>query len=190
MKKGILLFLASIMILGCASNPGRKSYSAIAKANSFDHYFPSASGELYFDTLDEAYDFINESYEKIKVASNKTPQKGMVATLDGPRVNNQKPVTVLRLMVASTASEGIDLSKPNELLESTLKKAVSVSLIFMVFYEDRGISISKFHLDSGYIYTDNTQYKSLPYKNNRYDATYPVGWSLSRAFSYLRKEID
>ena len=86
--------------------------------------------------------------------------------------------------------ESIDLSKIDRPLEEVIKSAVSATLVFMVFYEDRGTSISNFHLQSGWRYNSNSQFKSFNYRNARYEAEYPVGWGTEKAFSYLRKEIN
>ena len=166
------------------------NYSALAKEQSFDSFFPSPSSTHYFATLDEAYDWVNIAQAKFTSSSGKSRAKGLSAKLIGPTVKNEQPVTVSYFMAASTRNNSIDLSKIERTLEAEIKDAVSATLVFLVFYQDRGTSISNFHLKSGYTYNTNTQYSSFTYKNETYDAEYPTGWGVDKAFSYLRKEID
>ena len=191
---GIILAIVVFCISGCATTEGGKDYRALARENSFDYFFPSASSTRYFSNLDEAYDFVNTAQAKFTSSSGKNKAKGLGAKLVGPKVVKEEPVTVYYFMDASrkvgNRGESFDLKEINEPLEKAIKDAIAASLVFMVFYEDRGVSLSNFHLASGWQYSNNSQYKSFDFNNARYDADYPVGWGTDKAFSYLRKEIN
>jgi hypothetical protein len=76
-------------------------------------------------------------------------------------------------------------------MEESIRSAISAFEIFLVFYQDRGVSIPSYYLDSGYVYSSgNAQIQQFPFNNATYDAEYPVSWNSDKAFSYLRKEIN
>ena len=196
MKRAIVIILVIVVLCvsGCVTTEGKKDYPALAKEKSFDYFFPSPSSTRYFSDLDEAYDFINTAQAKFTISSGKSKAKGLAAKLIGPKVVKEKPVTVYYFMEASKKAgngvESFDLNKINEPLEKAIKDAISATLVFMVFYQDRGVSLSNFHLASGWRYNNNSQYKSFDFNKTSYDADYPVGWGTDKAFSYLRKEIN
>jgi len=191
---GIVFVIAVLYVSGCATTEGGKNYRALAEEKSFDYFFPSPSSTRNFSSLDEAYDFVNTAQAKFAISSGKSKAKGLAAKLIGPPVRRGQPVTVTYFMEAyrktGNRSEYFDLAKINEPLEKAVKDAVSATLVFMVFYQDRGVSLSNFHLASGWKYDSNSQYKSFKFNNANYDADYPVGWGTNKAFSYLRNEIN
>lgn len=189
---GILLVVVVLCVSGCATAEGKKNYSALAKENSFDYFFPSPSSTRYFSNLDEAYDFINTAQAKFVTSSGKSRAKGLAARLIGPPVVREKPVTVSYFIQAGNPAS-IDLTKIDKTqttLEKTINSAVSATLVFLVFYQDRGVSLSNFYLASGWVYNNNSQFKSFDFGNAKYDADYPVGWGTDKAFAYLRKETN
>jgi len=190
MKKafGIILVIAALCISGCATAEGKKDYTALAKEKGFDSFFPSPSSTFYFADLDEAYDFVNTAQAKFAISSGKSKAKGLAAKLIGPPVIKGKPVTVTYFMQAFTQSGSIDLDKRSDPLEKAIRNALSATLVVMVFYQDRGVSLSNFHLASGWRYDNNSQFQYFNYNDARYDADYPRGWGTDKAFSYLRKE--
>jgi hypothetical protein len=194
MKKMRVFFLAAAFFAasGYAAVAAKdsKDYKALAMEASFESIFPVVSRTVYFDNLNEAYDYVNIAQEKFTMSSKKSKAKGLGARLFGPQVKNEKPVTVCYFMSASNANESIDLTKIEEPLEKVIKGAVSASLFILVFYEDRGVSLSNFHLASGWSYSNNSQLKTIRYGNDTYEAQYPVGWGVSKVFSYLKKEIN
>ncbi|MBN2440601.1 MAG: hypothetical protein JXJ04_04630, partial [Spirochaetales bacterium] len=116
--------------------------------------------------------------------------KGLAAKLTGPAVNDENPV-ILSYFITATDSKGyINLSKKRINLESSLKNVISVSCVFMVFYEDRAVSISDFYLHEDYRYNLNDQYENFRFQGNVYRTDYPFGWGITKAFQYLKKEIN
>jgi hypothetical protein len=192
MKKiyGIIIFAVLLCISGCATAKDGKNYTALAKEKSFEFFFPVPSTSYYFADLDEAYDFVNTAYVKFTSSSAKNKAKGLAAKLIGSPVIKEQPVTVCYFMQARTRNGNIDLANIDEPLEKVIKDAISATLVFLVFYEDRGVSLSNFHLASGWSFSSNSQFHSFNYNNTKYETNYPVGWGTNKAFSYLRKEIN
>jgi hypothetical protein len=167
-----------------------KDYKALAKAASFESIFPVPTRSYYFDTLDEAYDYVNIAQEKFTMSSKKSKAKGLGARLFGPEVKREKPVTVCYFILANDKKSRIDLTKIEEPLEKVIKDSITAMLFIMIFYEDRAASLANYHLASGWVFSNNMQLKSFRYVNDTYEAQYPIGWGASKVFSYLRKEIN
>ncbi|MDR2313521.1 MAG: hypothetical protein LBE02_03220 [Spirochaetaceae bacterium] len=188
---GELVFICLIFSLaGCASVQQNKYYADIADEHDFEYFFPSPSFNRAFPTIEEAYEFVNVAQIKFSKSVNKTAAKGLAAKLIGTAPKNDNPVSLVCFMRADGRNGFIDLSKIDQPLETVLKNSISASIVFLVFYQDRGVSISKFHLAQGYMYTSNSQYSKFTYQGNTYNTDYPVGWGVEKAFGYLRKEID
>lgn len=187
MKRLIIIGLLFIGISGCASIPQGKNYSKMAEDNKFEYYFPSASATHYFANLDEAYDFISAGRVKLETSIEKHYAKGLSAKLNGSTVIGKLPVTVTNFIVPISTSGVMDISKSKDPLLNILKDAISVSNVFMVFYEDKGVSISDFYLKDGYRYQFNSQYDSFKFNGSVYKADYPIGWGIDKAFAYLGK---
>jgi len=188
-----LLFVLTISVIalfGCSTIQENKKYAEIANQHSFEYYFPTTSSMCQFSSLDEAYDYVYAATVKLEKSINKHATKGLAAKLFGPEISTDKPVTVTHFFEAFDTSKVIDISKRNDNLKSTLTDAISVSSVFMVFYSDRGVSITDFLLADEYRYDNNAMYKSFNVNNNTYTAQYPVGWGINNAFKYLKKEID
>jgi hypothetical protein len=194
MKKicGIMLVLAFFTFSGCAildSLKGNgKDYSALAKEKSFESFFPVRSKDYTFDTLDEAYDFVQTAQAKFTQSSGKSKAKGLGAKLSGPKVTGRKPVTVCYYLEAFDGKNVVDLNKINEPLEKVIKDSPSVALCFLIFYKDRAASLSNFHLASGWRFNSNSLDKFFTYNGQRYDAEYPIGWTIDKVFNYLKEE--
>lgn len=179
--------LGLISICGCASMKQKSMYSDKARSNSFETYFTSTSTVKTFDTLEEAYSFVYEAEMKVGQASGNSIAKGLAAKLSGPAVKGEKPVTVVLILGSPYLTTQLIREKG---LEKALSGLISITMVSMVFYEDRAVSVSKFYLDDGYMYTSNSQVEKLRFDNNIYVADYPAGWGIDKAFEYLRKERD
>jgi hypothetical protein len=194
MKKihGIIPVAVLLCISGCATLMGGKDYNALAKEKSFEAFFPAPTTTYTFKDLDEAYDFVNTAHAKFTSSCAKSRAKGLTAKLIGPppAANKGKPVTISYFMEAWTTNNEIDLTKLKEPLEKVIKDAISAKLVFLIFYEDRGVSLSNFHLASGFRYNSNSQDNTFTYNKTEYKAEYPFGWGTDKAFNYLKKEID
>jgi hypothetical protein len=192
MKRLLKTFFAILVLgtIGCASVGRDKYYADLAKDHDFEYYFPSSNFNRTFSTIEEAYDFVKTAQAKFSKSVNKPLAKGLAAKLLGPSVEQDKPVSIGCFMLANSGSN-IDLTKIDKPLESILSESNSVIVIFLVFYQDRGISIPSYYLKEGYVYTSgNEQISSFTAFRNTYKAEYPVGWGTEKAFSYLRKEIN
>jgi hypothetical protein len=188
MKKIIPILALCAALSACTSIQQSQRYADLARNNSFSYYFPSSSNTLSFATLEEASDFVNAAEIKLGSVANKRPAKGLAAKLIGPGVKGDKPVVVSYFLMATTLDANIDLSDKGEPLEKKLSSAVSVSVVFLVFYEGHGASISSFYLADGYEYRSNSQFLSFQFNGNEYKADYPIGWGSANAFNYLKEE--
>jgi hypothetical protein len=182
--------VAVLCLCGCASQGG-VNYADKAKEHEFSYFFPRSAFVRNYATIEEAYDYINTAQMKFSATAGKPRAKGLTAKLSpSPSVSGEQPVTVVCFMYAQDTKTGIDLSDPAT-MEKSIRDSISALFVFMVFYEDRGIAIPGFYLKSGYQYTSaNSNPKQFSYNNTTYDAEYPVGWNIDKAFSYLRKEIN
>jgi hypothetical protein len=186
-KLGIVLAVLVLGISGCAST---QRYAELAKEHDFAYYFPSNSSYRSFSSVEEAYDFVKTAQAKFTGTVNKSLAKGLAAKLTGPAVARDEPVSI-GYYVSAYDGSNIDLSKIEEPLENVLRNASSATVVFLVFYGDRGVSIPSFYLKQGYVYTTgNSQIQSFRAFGNSYEAQYPIGWNTEKAFSYLREEIN
>lgn len=175
---------------GCASIGRDKYYAGLAEEHEFGYYFPSSNFNRTFSTVEEAYDFVKTAQAKFAKSVNKPLAKGLAAKLIGPSVERDKPVSIGCFMRANSGSN-IDLTKIDEPLELVLSEARSALVVFLIFYQDRGVSIPSYYLKEGYVYTaGNAQIGSFRSFGNSYEAEYPLGWGTEKAFGYLRKELD
>jgi hypothetical protein len=186
-KLGIVL---AVMVLGTSGCASTQYYANLAKEHDFEYYFPAHSFNRTFSSVEEAYDFVKAAQAKFAGSVNKSLAKGLAAKLTGPTVERDEPVSIGCYMSAYGGSD-IDLSTIEEPLELVLRNANSAIVVFLIFYEDRGVSIPSYYLKPGYVYTSgNSQVQSFRSFGNRYEAQYPIGWNTEKAFSYLRKEIN
>jgi hypothetical protein len=191
MKKSMVLAgICGVMLLsgwaGCASMVQSQRYAEAAKGNDFGYYFPSHDFVRGFATVDEAYDYVQTATAKFSQTAGKKRAKGLGAKLSGPAVTGSEPVTVGGVIFAEN-QKPVDFSKIEGPMEKAVKDAISASLLFLVFYGDRAVSISNFYLKDGYVYTrGNAQIRRFEFQDNRYDADYPVAWGVDQAFGYLR----
>jgi hypothetical protein len=192
MKKsfGIVLLIFSVGLVGCASIARDAHYANLAKEHDFEYFFPSNSFRRTFATIDEAYDFVKTLNAKFSNSVDKPSAKGLAAKLTGPGVTSDNPVTVGCFMNASSG-DSIDLSKIDKPLETVLREANAATIVFLIFYNDRAVSIPDYHLKQGRVFTQgNAQYKSFRFNGNTYETTYPVNWGTDKAFQYLKGERD
>ncbi|WP_028973548.1 hypothetical protein [Spirochaeta cellobiosiphila] len=190
MKKLLLLTITSFMFFSCSSIQKEKTYANLTKGTELSDYFPNSSGVLYFDNLDDAYEYINSAEYKLKKTINKKKQKGLPAILEGPKVKSDSPVTVAYFLSAMNhLSQEVTLDSPNIDLEQVLRRSVSVTNVFMIFVDDKAISLSAFYLKSGYRYSNSySQYQKMSFNKEVYLADYPRGWDIDDAFEYLKVE--
>jgi hypothetical protein len=187
----ITLLIMAVAMSGCTSLSQNIQYKAAANENSFDYFFPSYQFDRTFSTIEEAYDYVNTARIKFSSAVNKPSVKGLAAKLSGPASNSAEHVYLHCFLDAVNLQSEVDLSKIDKPLEAVLKEAISVNCVFLIFYEGRATSIPDYHLKDGYIYTKgNAQQKTYSVNGNSYDATYPVGWGIDKAFQYLKGEIN
>jgi len=193
MKKlfGIVLVVMVFCFFGCESMPDDTPYKDMANQHDFDYFFPSYDFGKSFATLDEAYGYVKSAQFKFASSSGKVKAKGLAAKLSGPQRQSDQPVLVLCSMSLGGKDGYFDLSKETRPLETVCRSAVSSIVTFWVFYGDRQVSIPGYYLQTGYKYTGGNQGQKV-YKigEDTYDADYPIGWGVEKAFSYLKKEID
>jgi hypothetical protein len=189
MKKllfALFIGTTALFVISCASFHEGKSYNELSKNEVFSYYFPKSNVSMQFDNIDEAYDYINTARAKLSMSVNKSRAKGLAAKLIGPSINKDIRITVAYFVTADSN----DLSKENEGLESILRKAISVSNVFLVFYREKATVISDFYLASGYQYQNNSQYETFTFGGSQYETNYPIGWGIDNAFKYLNNEIE
>jgi hypothetical protein len=83
----------------------------------------------------------------------------------------------------------IELSEIDKPLEAVIQEAnIDALLIFMVFTNDKAATLQTYYLDPNYSgYSNgNAQIKIFGAFNNTYEADYPVGWDIEKAFQYLK----
>ncbi|GHV81765.1 hypothetical protein AGMMS49991_03230 [Spirochaetia bacterium] len=193
MKKAALLlvFVPLMTVVSCASIKRDMHYSDLAKEHEFAYFFPDSDFLFDFSTLDEAYDFVKTASAKFsQTLSNKNRNKGLGARVYGPNLEMKEPVLVVGWINAQDENDAIDLSNGN--IENLLRKSEAAYLFFMVFYEDRIVSLSNYYLDPKYsgFGDGNDQVESFRISGNTYKADYPVGWGIEKVFSYLKGESN
>jgi hypothetical protein len=190
LKGIVLLHVIMFGFTACASISNDIKYANLAAEHEFSYFFPSPDFTYGFSTIDEAYDFVYTAGVKFSKSTGKSSEKGLAAKLTGPAIQADNSVFVVGYIRASSANRDIDLSNIDKSLETVLREAVSATLVFLVFYNDRAVSISDFHLADGWTYSSNSQIKVFGYRDNEYEAAYPIGWGREKAFRYLRGEIN
>jgi YHS domain-containing protein len=182
-RAAAVLFIFSLA--ACASMQNQAAFDKAAGGHDFGYYFSSSAGRHTFNDLDAAYAFLNEAAAKFRQAGLKKRVQGLSGIVNGPAPE----------MGGSRVAAGYfiraDDRIPEELgpaeIESILKDSIGSYLGFIVFYEDRSVIISNYYLQDGWVYTSNSQPHYVEYDGNSYEADYPVGWTMERAFRYLRE---
>ena len=186
-NKIILVCLLCLFIFsGCTSVRNGKDYRKMSREKPFSYFFPKAYGYVTFNNLEDAFDYLNTAKEKIYNSLNKSNEKGMNAKLSGSVIPKENKVTVIYLLTADSR----DISTETDVLESSLIRATSVSNVYLVFYNGKGISISDFYLEQGYIYNFNSQYENFDLGTFKFKADYQMKWNIEDAFNYLKNESD
>ncbi|MDR1286914.1 MAG: hypothetical protein LBK08_04820 [Treponema sp.] len=163
----------------------------MADEHDFNYFFPSSDFTRAFSTIDEAYDYVNAASIKFGRASSKSSAKGLAAKLTGSAPEEDTPVSLVCYLRASDGSGTVDLSGRDNPMENALRRAVSATLVFLVFHNDRAVSISDFRLAQGWVYSSgNAQIGQFTVNDTTYTAEYPVGWGIEKAFGYLKDEIN
>jgi hypothetical protein len=192
MRNTIVLLAFLLALTGCSSMARNMYYADLAKEHDFEYFFPASDVAREFSTIDEAYEFVQTASTKFSQAvSNKNRNKGLGAKLFGPAIT-KAPVTVIYWVRASDNNGSIDLSKIDQPMDTVLRNAEDALLFFIIFYNDRAVSLSNFYLDpkySGYS-NGNSQVKEFTLSGNTYETQYPVGWGMDKVFLYLKGEID
>jgi len=186
-----LSVISAILSSSCTSVDTTQKIRDMAKEQTFVYFFPRAEYSREFSSLDEAYDFVNAAFKKMEYVSEKTAEKGLAARLYGHMMPLNKNSIVASQIIAVTEKKIIKMSNMGvEEIEKELKKAISIFCVFLVFYEGRGVSISKYYLNKNYRYVTNSQYKTFVFEDIEYKADYPIGWGVEKAFLYLKKMQD
>ena len=182
--KFILFGLIFLAFSGCGSYA---KYQDLAKEHDFDYFFPSASQVRTFDTQEDAYDFIMTARAKFGSSVGKALAKGLPGKLSGPVVVTDKPVSVFCFLSASNNAP-VDLDNNEVSMEKSIKDAISATIVFLIFYEDRGISLASYYLQTGWVYSSSSQHSYFMLNDDRYVPEYPALWSNEKAFEYLWNE--
>jgi hypothetical protein len=189
--KPVLVCVLLAGFIGCSSIESNRKYASLAAEHEFNYFFPSSGFTRSFSTIEEAYDFARTADAKFSKSVNKPTAKGLAAKLTGPKLETEQAVFLVCYMGATNTNGDVDLSKIDKPLESVVRESPSATLVYLIFYNDRIVSISDFHLASGYVYSaGNSQIKQFGYEEKVYEADYPIGWGLEKAFGYLRGEIN
>jgi hypothetical protein len=194
-KQPCFLLLALVLLAsgfsGCASMSRNAHYSKMAGEHDFDYFFPSSDFTRAFSTIDEAYDYVNAASIKFGRASSKSSAKGLAAKLTGSAPEADTPVSLVCYLRASDGSGAVDLSGRDNPMENALRRAVSATLVFLVFHNGKAVSISDFRLAQGWVYSSgNAQIEQFTVNETTYTAEYPVGWGIEKAFGYLKDGIN
>jgi hypothetical protein len=178
-----VLFVFSLA--ACASIQNQADIDKAASEHDFGYYFSSPSGSLAFNDIDSAYAFLNEAAAKFRQSGLKKRVQGLSGILNGPapEIGENKLVAGYFIRADDPIPEE---TSPAE-IENILKDSIGSYLGFIVFYEDRSVIISNYYLKDGWVYTSNSQPNYIDYGGNSYEANYPVGWTMERAFRYLRE---
>jgi len=188
---GITLVLAVFCFFGCESAPNNTQYRNMAEEHDFYYFFPADTFNKSFDSVEEAYDYVKAAQIKFSSSSGKIKAKGNVAKLFGtPAAPGLRPVTVLCIIWVQGDDNRMHSWNGFEPLEKVINSCISAIMTFLVFYEDRGIAIPAYYIRSGWRYNNNQSQKSYEYGDRKYSAEYPPGWSVEKAFRYLKKEIN
>ena len=187
MKTRKILFVffcfAVLIFSGCESFA---KYQELAREHEFAYFFPNAEQLLLFDTQDEAYDWVMTAQAKFASSIGGKPlAKGVPGKLSGPEVVSDKPVTVCCFLTASSQSAMLDLDVDAAAMEKTLKDALSATIVFLVFYEDRGISLASYYLQNGWVFSSSSQHSYFMLNDVRYTPEYPALWGTDKAFQYV-----
>jgi hypothetical protein len=163
-----------------------QNQAAIDKAaaeHDFGYYF--SQKQLAFDDIDSAYTFLSEATAKFRQAGMKKRAQGLSGIVNGPApgMGGNKVVTGYFIRADDRVPEE---ASPAE-VENILKESIGSYLGFIVFYEDKAVIISNYYLQDGWVYSSNSQPNYIEYDGNSYEASYPVGWTMDRAFRYLRE---
>jgi hypothetical protein len=189
--KNLLLAVSVVFIfISCSTVSTKNEIDDTLDKYPFEHYFPGPSNNFSFDSIDEAYNYVNSATQKISHDCDKQSAKGLAAKLLGPTVKGDKPVSVSYFLVIYDHGSYLDLSKPGINIRETVKNSIATTCVFLIFYGERGVSISDYYLKGDYRYSSNSQYESFNYNHAKYIAKYPIGWGIDKSFKYLKKEID
>jgi len=183
-------YVCLLLLTGCTSSPEDQRYNADAFGHDFGFFFHSREDVHTFMTLSEANDFIRAAQLKLPGSIGKASIQGLAARLIGSSLTDSSAVTVVHIFTASNPSSPIELGEIDEKLKVQLQQAPSVGSVFLVFFNERGVSISDFYLDHQYRYASNSQYKSFTFRHNNYATDYAGGWRTDQAIRYLNRELE
>ncbi|GHV45103.1 hypothetical protein AGMMS49546_30190 [Spirochaetia bacterium] len=188
---GIVLAIFSLGINGCISFSYSRTVIDSSTELPFDEWFFSNSFYTPYDNIDDVYDYVIDASAKFSRSVNKPSLRSAMAKINGPAITEDAPVSLYCMIKAEDDHGEIDLSNSINSLEFVLKHANSAVLTFLIFYEDRAISISNFHLKEGYKYNEGyDRYNTFDIEGIPYIPTYFIGWTVDTAFQYLDGQID
>jgi hypothetical protein len=174
-----------VFLAACASTQNQANIDKAAGEHDFEYYFSSSRGQLAFSDIDSAHAFLNEAAAKFRQSGMKKRVQGLSGIVSGPEpeMGENKVAAGYFIRADDKIREGLS---PAE-IESILKDSIGSYLGFIVFYEGRAVIISNYYLQDGWVYTSNSQPNYIDFAGNSYEADYPVGWTMERAFRYLRE---
>jgi hypothetical protein len=183
----LVAIVAVITIMfGCASIEKQAYYSKEAKALSFEEVFESGSFAKTFDSLEDAYYYVNVAQAKFSAISGKSKNKGIAGWLEKPSDLNAGDK--VRVGVSVWLSDG---SKSLEFSNKHVGSSVSSFVEFTVIYKDRMAYIPSWYLAPNWVYSDgNSMVDYFNWQGNRIKINYPVGWGIDHAFDYLNHELE
>jgi hypothetical protein len=192
MKKflGIGVVFLGFFLVSCASIQNQAAYDKTAREHEFGYYFPSSTGTLAFNDIDSAYDFLNEATEKFRQAGLKRRAQGLSGIVNGPYPETGENKVEAGYFIFAYGTSGVNvISEESGIaeIENILKDSIGSYLGFVVFYENRAVVISNYYLKDRYVYNSNSQPNYIEYNGNSYEANYPIGWTMDRAFRYLKE---
>jgi hypothetical protein len=169
-----------------ASLSAQANYARLARQNDFSHYFPSLSGEKNFDTLDEAYAYMNEATAKFGQVTGKNRAKGGGAILNGPS-QNIRNVRVLYSIGAFDRNGESTLTNETTDVQKALRDAIGANLVFLIFTGSKAACSNGYYLRQGWQFNNNSYNAVFTVGNNRYTADYRPNWTLRRVYEYLKE---
>ncbi|MDR2019798.1 MAG: hypothetical protein LBQ14_03440 [Treponema sp.] len=183
LKAAAMLFI--LFLAACASTQNQADIDKAAGGHDFGYYFSSPNGKHAFGDIDSAHAFLNEAAAKFRQSGMKKRVQGLSGIVSGPDPEMGENKVVAGYFIRADDKIREELG-PAE-IENILKDSIGSYLGFIVFYEGRSVIISNYYLQDGWVYSSNSQPNYIDFDGNSYEADYPVGWTMERAFRYLRE---
>jgi hypothetical protein len=187
MKLAFLIISICILLISCATNTVKEDEII---AQPFESYFSNSQGIKVLDSIDETDAYVKAADKAMLATINKSYSKGLAARLHGSFNPNDTHVYFQYYLYAYDNRSWLNLHNTKEPLKAILKRAVAVTVVYVIVDDSRAVSISNFYLANGYRYNSNTLPTEFNCNGVVFKADYPIGWDLKKAFRYMKKEID